>query len=98
MAEFDASGETLAKTTLGKLKTGSLVNVERAMSASDRFGGHFVQGHIDATGKIKKIENKGGFWQFVFETPKDVLDYIPVFFDAEVVGRHETTDTSFRVG
>ncbi len=76
MAEFDASGETLAKTTLGKLKTGSLVNVERAMSASDRFGGHFVQGHIDATGKIKKIENKGGFWQFVFETPKDVLDYI----------------------
>ncbi len=76
VAEFDVSGETLTKTTLGNLKTGSLVNIERAMSANDRFGGHFVQGHIDAIGKVKKIEKKGDFWRFVFEAPKDTLDYI----------------------
>ena len=52
------------------------MNAERAMSANDRFGGHFVQGHIDATGKIKKIEKKGDFWQFAFESPKEILDYI----------------------
>jgi riboflavin synthase len=75
-AEFDVSGETLTKTTIGNLKTGSLVNIERAMPANDRFGGHFVQGHIDAVGKIKKIERKGDFRQFVFESPKEILDYI----------------------
>lgn len=75
-AQFDVSGETVTKTTIGNLKTSSLVNIERAMSANDRFGGHFVQGHIDAVGKIKKIERKGDFWQFVFEAPKEVLDHI----------------------
>ena len=75
-AEFDVSGETLSMTTLKSLKVGSYVNIERAMSADGRFGGHFVQGHIDAVGKVKKIEKKGEFWQFVFETPKDILDYI----------------------
>ncbi|PKL47784.1 MAG: riboflavin synthase [Planctomycetes bacterium HGW-Planctomycetes-1] len=75
-AQFDVSGETMTKTTIGNLKTGSSVNIERAMSANDRFGGHFVQGHIDAIGKIKKIERQGDFWRFVFEGPKDILDYI----------------------
>ena len=46
------------------------------MQADDRFGGHFVQGHIDAIGKIKKVEKKGEFWQFTFETPKEILDCI----------------------
>ena len=46
------------------------------MLANGRFGGHFVQGHIDNIGKIKKIEKKGEFWQFVFEAPKDIMDYI----------------------
>jgi len=76
LAEFDVSGETLTKTVLGNLRAGALVNIERAMSANDRFGGHFVQGHIDAVGKIKKIERKGDFWQFVFESPKEILDCI----------------------
>jgi riboflavin synthase len=75
-AQFDVSGETLTKSTLGNLKTGSAVNIERAVSANDRFGGHFVQGHIDANGKVKKIERQGDFWQFVFEAPKDILDNI----------------------
>ena len=76
VAEFDVSGETLSKTTLGNLKAGSLVNIERAMQTLDRFGGHFVQGHIDAIGKVKKIEKKGEFWIYTFEVPKEILDYI----------------------
>jgi len=76
IAEFDVSVETLSKTTLKSLKTGSSVNIERAMSANDRFGGHFVQGHIDTIGKIKKIEKKGDFRLFTFETPKEIMDYI----------------------
>jgi riboflavin synthase len=75
-AQFDVSGETLSKTTLKSLKIGSSVNIERAMSANDRFGGHFVQGHIDVIGKVKKIEKKGDFWRFTFETPKEIMDYI----------------------
>jgi riboflavin synthase len=64
------------------LKAGSEVNIERALKADDRFGGHFVQGHIDTIGKVEKIEKKGEFWQFVFGTSKDfasadkILDYI----------------------
>ena len=76
VAEFDVSSETLSKTTLGRLMVGSQVNIERAMQTADRFGGHFVQGHIDAVGKVKKIEKKGEFWNFVFEVPKEILDYI----------------------
>lgn len=59
VAGFDISTETLAKTTLGKLKPGSLVNVERAMKATDRFGGHFVQGHVDGTATVRSINKHG---------------------------------------
>jgi riboflavin synthase len=76
VAEFDVSAETLSKTTLGKLKAGSQVNIERAMKIDDRFGGHFVQGHIDTIGTIKKIEKKGEFWIYTFEVGKTFLDYI----------------------
>ncbi len=74
VAEFDVSEETLSKTTLGRLKAGSEVNIERALKADDRFGGHFVQGHIDAIGKVKKIENKGDFRIYTFETGKEISD------------------------
>ena len=56
----DVMEETLCRSSLGKLKQGSKVNLERAMSANGRFGGHIVSGHIDGTGKIisiKRIDN-----------------------------------------
>lgn len=53
--EFDVSPETLRVTTLAELSTGDLVNLERAMSASTRFGGHYVSGHVDAIAQIKSI-------------------------------------------
>src|SRR5262245_45536560 len=52
---FDLSGETLKRTCLGSLVAGANVNLERAMQADGRFGGHIVQGHVDATGKIVSL-------------------------------------------
>jgi len=73
-ATFDISSETLAKTTLGNLTPGAKVNVELALRADDRFGGHFVLGHVDNTAAILKIEKKGDFSTFTFAAPKDLLD------------------------
>ncbi len=66
IADFDISGETLMKTSLGNLKTSVYVNIERAMKSTDRFGGHFVLGHVDGTAKIEKIERSGEFANFKF--------------------------------
>lgn len=52
---FDISEETAAETTISNLRENNIVNVERAMKASDRMGGHFVTGHVDGTGSIRKI-------------------------------------------
>ena len=56
---FDLLAQTLRVTSLGELKAVSKVNLERAMMAGDRFGGHFVQGHVDATGRITRLEATG---------------------------------------
>ncbi len=56
---FDLLAQTLRVTSLGGLSGGSKVNLERAMSIGDRFGGHFVQGHVDATGTIARLEQSG---------------------------------------
>ena len=73
-ADFDVSGETLSKTSLGKLQTSSKVNIERVMMPSERFGGHFVLGHIDGTAKIVKIEKKGEFADFEFSADSKLMD------------------------
>ena len=58
-ASFDLLASTLRVTSLGELHTGSCVNLERAMMVGERFGGHFVQGHVDATGTITRLETSG---------------------------------------
>ncbi|TAE77250.1 MAG: riboflavin synthase [Verrucomicrobia bacterium] len=58
-ASFDLLSQTLAVTSLGDLRPGSIVNLERALRAGDRFGGHFVQGHIDATGQVLALHAQG---------------------------------------
>lgn len=59
--------ETLVRTDLGTWKVGEVVNLERAMSASARLDGHFVQGHVDTTGKCIGIKDADGSWYFTFE-------------------------------
>jgi riboflavin synthase len=73
-AIFDVSSETLTKTTLGKLTPGTKVNIELALRAEDRFGGHFVLGHVDGPATIKKIDKKDDFATFTFTASKDLLD------------------------
>ena len=73
VAEFDVSTETIRNTTLVTLKNGSPVNLERAMSAQGRFGGHIVQGHVDGLGKIAAIRKQADFAEFRFEAPKELI-------------------------
>lgn len=56
---FDLLAQTLRVTSLGDLEAGAVVNLERAMMVGDRFGGHFVQGHVDGVGKITRLEENG---------------------------------------
>jgi riboflavin synthase len=73
LAEFDISGETLTKSALGRLKSSSAVNAELAMKATDRFGGHFVQGHVDGIATIKVIERQGQFADIKFAANPELL-------------------------
>lgn len=73
---FEIGEETLRKTILGKLKTGNRVNLEKAMKGMERFDGHFVQGHVDATGKILKIAPEGNSKMFTFSLPKTIVPYV----------------------
>lgn len=72
LAHFDAVEETLARTTLGALKTGDLVNVERALRVGDRLGGHFVQGHVDGVGTLVDRRPVGAQWLYVFSVPPEL--------------------------
>jgi riboflavin synthase len=60
----DVSGETLSRSTMGQLKPGDKVNLERALRLGDRLGGHLVSGHVDGVGKILKKEQKERSWLF----------------------------------
>src|SRR5256885_11772782 len=62
----DVSKETLFRSTLGNLKEGSPVNLERAVTPATRLGGHIVQGYVDAPGKFLGSENHGASWTFRF--------------------------------
>lgn len=72
----DVMNETLNRSNLGSLKKGGTVNLERAMAANGRFGGHFVSGHIDGTGKIAKIQNDGNAIWIYISAPKEILNLI----------------------
>ncbi len=78
LATFELSGETLARSTLDKLKPSLQVNVERAIKAADRFGGHFVQGHIDGTATIKAIDKRGQFADMKFAAGPGLLNAMVV--------------------
>lgn len=72
----DVSKETLFRSTLGSLKPGSPVNLERAVTPTTRLGGHIVQGHVDARGQFLGSENHGDSWTFRFAYPKEVAQYL----------------------
>ena len=72
----DVSNETLRCTTLGEFKPGTRVNLEKAMMASDRFGGHIVSGHVDGVGELISTANEGKSIKLVFAAPENLTKYI----------------------
>ena len=74
--EADASSETLALTTLGRLPPGAALNLERAMRAHDRLGGHLVSGHVDGVGRVLAIEPDARAQRWRFAAPPALLRYI----------------------
>ena len=74
-ARFDLLAQTLEVTSLGQLEPGSLVNLERALAADGRFGGHFVQGHVDGIGTITELSPRGSDHHFEVELPEHIARY-----------------------
>ena len=72
---FDILTQTLEVTSLGTLSPGALVNLERALRADDRLGGHFVQGHVDTTGVIKDLSPQGQDHRYEVSLPPEVYRY-----------------------
>ena len=71
-----AGPETLGRTTLGGLAAGARVNLERALRASDRLGGHIVAGHVDAVGRIAERREFGPGLYLRIEAPREILKYV----------------------
>jgi riboflavin synthase len=67
---------TLEKTSVGDLKSGDKVNLELSLRPQDRLGGHFVQGHVNALGKIKQIKTMGANWEIEVSIPADLRKYM----------------------
>jgi len=71
-----ASGETVAKTTIGKWKEGQTVNLERPLRLGDELGGHIVAGHVDGVAEIARIAPEGESKRITFTAPKELLRFI----------------------
>ena len=72
----DLSGETLSRTTLGRLAAGDPVNLERSLRWGDRLSGHFVLGHVDAVAWLESVERGGGSWTYRFAIPRGLARYV----------------------
>ena len=97
----DVSRETLLRSTLGSLKAGSPVNLERAVTPATRLGGHIVQGHVDARGRFLSREDHGESWTVRIGYPKEIARYIVFKGSIAVEGISLTvanlTDESFEI-
>jgi riboflavin synthase len=72
----DVSHETLVRSTIGNLKPGAPVNLERAVTAATRLGGHIVQGHVDARGQFVSVEDLGESWTVRVAYPEEIRRYL----------------------
>ena len=99
--EADASNETLALTTLGALPLDAPLNLERALRAGDRLGGHLVSGHVDGVGRVLSIEPDARAQRWRFAAPMPLLRYIAkkgsICIDGTSLTVNEADDTGFEV-
>lgn len=73
---FDVMAETLRRSTLGNLQMGDQVNLERALRATGRLGGHIVQGHIDGTGTVQRVEKAGNEYQLWIQAVAEIMRFM----------------------
>ena len=76
LLRFDILNETIRRTNFGELRPGSVVNLERSLLAGGRFDGHFVQGHVDATGRVRRWEKHGKDYVLEVSLPRVLMKYI----------------------
>lgn len=95
---FDVSPETLASTTIGNLRSGNSVNLERAMRLGDRMGGHIVTGHIDCIGKIARISETSGNHVLEFNLPTEHARYLITKGSVAINGISLTVNTVTQAG
>ena len=74
--DFDYSPETKTRTNIGDLKPGSLVNIERSLKVGNRFGGHIMTGHIEATARLLTKERQEDSWLYEFSMEKRIQKYV----------------------
>jgi len=72
----DLSTETIRKTSIGQQKPGARVNLEQPMTAGKEFGGHFVLGHVDTTGRVTRLDPEGENWWYGVEVPETFAKYV----------------------
>ena len=97
----DASTETLAVTTLGRLPLGAALNLERAMRPTDRLGGHIVSGHVDGLGTVQSIADDARAQRWRFTAPDALLKYVAkkgsICVDGTSLTVNEVDDEGFEV-
>lgn len=97
----DVSGETVKRTLFGQYKTGQLLNLEKALLATGRLGGHLVSGHVDGISSVEKVEKFGEAWQVWVKMPKDLAHYIAekgsITVDGISLTVNELSSTAFRL-
>ena len=97
----DVSSETLRLTTLGNLQQNAVLNLERAMRPSDRFGGHVVSGHVDGMGKVVQVGTADGEQVWRFAAPRELHRYIAkkgsICIDGVSLTVNEVDDEGFAV-
>ena len=76
LVSFDAMAETLRKTTLGAIKVGTWVNIERSAKLGDEIGGHIVSGHVSGMAKIVRVQKSANNLVLTFQVPREFMKYI----------------------
>lgn len=94
----EAAAETLALTTMGALKVGDKVNLERALRLGDELGGHMVQGHVDGLGEIVSVRQDGAGWRLKISPPREIAHLIAAKGGIAVAGVSLTVNEVDDVG
>jgi riboflavin synthase len=98
---FDVSIETLKTSALNQLRPGSHVNLEQALKASDRLGGHLVSGHVDGIAELIYVTQEARSWRLSYKAPKELMKFIAkkgsVCLDGVSLTVNDVSESSFNV-